>query len=187
MRFNENLKELREERGITRQEMAKYLGITLQAYSNYEKVSEPRYATLEKIADLFNVSIDRLMGYKPNKLKGCLKLFHKHFDCGSYVKPDTEDDDYLEVFLCVDYISGRLSMRKDIFIDMCETAELDKQPFSQVFYDRFFKEYGIAMGQKHKAECVPMYELPYIEEPEFDQEPPANDGDFSEFGIVLDK
>ncbi|SFB15752.1 helix-turn-helix domain-containing protein [Selenomonas ruminantium] len=182
MRFNETLKELREERGISRQEMATYLGISLQAYSNYEKESEPRYATLEKIADKFNVSIDRLMGYKPKVLKGCLKQFYKYFDYGSYVKPDAEEKGYVEVYLNLDYTAGRLSMPEQTFIDMCVKAESEKGQFAQAFINRFFREYGIAMGIKHKADMAPLHEVVDIEEPVDTSDP----NDFLAFGIELE-
>ena len=180
MRFNENLKALREERGISRQEMANYLGISVQAYSNYEKDSEARYANLEKIADKFNVSLDTLMGYKPNQLKGCLESFYKYFDYDSYVRPDEHDKEYLEVYLNLEFTAGRLSMKKEDFIDMCVNAGRDKGRFPHAFVDSFFREYGIAMGKKYKAELVPMHEVVDIEEPEYDPNVPV---DFSAFGF----
>lgn len=60
----EKLREIRQARGMTQQEVAKKLGITRQAYSNYETgIREPEYATLCTMADLFHCPVSGLMGY----------------------------------------------------------------------------------------------------------------------------
>ncbi|MGB9780652.1 helix-turn-helix domain-containing protein [Caldanaerobacter sp.] len=57
------IKDLRAEKGISQNELAKALGLTQQAISAYENgLREPDLETLQKIADFFNVSIDYLLG-----------------------------------------------------------------------------------------------------------------------------
>lgn len=62
MNFGEKLKELRKEKNMTAQTMAKILGITRSAYSNYEQnIRQPSYEILTKIAVIFEVSTDYLL------------------------------------------------------------------------------------------------------------------------------
>lgn len=58
-----HLKELRAEKGISQQQLAKVLGISQQSVNKYENHKiEPDIATLVAIADYFAVSIDYLVG-----------------------------------------------------------------------------------------------------------------------------
>lgn len=62
-KYNERIKDIREDHDITQAELAKILEIsdvTLQSYE-YGK-SEPRIKTLIKIAKYFNTSIDYIAG-----------------------------------------------------------------------------------------------------------------------------
>lgn len=57
------LKELREAKRATQQQIANDLGLSRQTYSNYEGGRrEPDMETLKHIADYFNVSVDYLIG-----------------------------------------------------------------------------------------------------------------------------
>ena len=63
--FQENLIELRKRNNLTQKAMANSLGITQPSYIRYENgTAEPTQQTLVKIADLFDVSIDFLLGRK---------------------------------------------------------------------------------------------------------------------------
>ena len=66
--FQGNLKRLRIYKGFkTAKEFAAALGIGYTRYINYEnKGREPDYETLCKIAAALNVSIDDLLGYRPD-------------------------------------------------------------------------------------------------------------------------
>lgn len=58
-----NLRLLREEKGISQQKLAEMLSISQQAIFKYEKtINEPDISTLIKIAEIFNVSVDYLVG-----------------------------------------------------------------------------------------------------------------------------
>ncbi|KEQ22849.1 helix-turn-helix domain-containing protein [Paenibacillus tyrfis] len=61
--ISSRLTAFRNKLNKTQQDMADYLGITRPAYTAYESGSRnPDYKTLEKIADLFDTSIDYLLG-----------------------------------------------------------------------------------------------------------------------------
>ncbi len=58
-----NLKQLREERGITQTELARQLGVVRSTICFYESEQHsPTPEMLIKLADFFNVSVDYLLG-----------------------------------------------------------------------------------------------------------------------------
>lgn len=57
------IKELRKTAGLTQENIAKKLKISRQVFANYEnEVNQPSLEMLCEIADLFNCSIDYLVG-----------------------------------------------------------------------------------------------------------------------------
>lgn len=61
--LSKRLKELRKQKGYTQAQVAIYCDITEKAYQNYELMTrEPKIEILMRIADLYNVSIDYLVG-----------------------------------------------------------------------------------------------------------------------------
>ncbi len=57
------IKELREESGMTQKELASRIGNLQRNVSNWENgISEPDCKTLIDIADVFDVSLDELLG-----------------------------------------------------------------------------------------------------------------------------
>ena len=61
--FGEKLRDLRESNKLTQREIAAKLGIKQPSYIRYENgKSEPTLECLVKIADLFDVSVDYLLG-----------------------------------------------------------------------------------------------------------------------------
>lgn len=73
-----NLRLLREEKGISQQKLAEMLNTSQQNIFKYEKTAcEPDIATLIKIAEIFNVTVDYLIGnseirYKDTKLNAVM-------------------------------------------------------------------------------------------------------------------
>lgn len=63
MIFNERLKVLREEQGLTQEKAAEGIGMPLRSYHRLEADGyKTHYDTLIKIADFYGVSVDWLMG-----------------------------------------------------------------------------------------------------------------------------
>ena len=63
--FRTRLTVLRKEKKMTQAQMAEYLGITRPAYTCYETgMTMPAAEGLSKLADLFDVSVDYLLGRK---------------------------------------------------------------------------------------------------------------------------
>lgn len=66
--LSKRLKECRKAKGYTQGQVAIYCDITEKTYQNYELMTrEPKLEILIKIADLFNVSIDYLVGRTDSK------------------------------------------------------------------------------------------------------------------------
>jgi len=63
MALKERLKELRNEKGITQEELSNYLNVSRSTIAGYETGKrKPEYETLQKLANYFNVSLDYLLG-----------------------------------------------------------------------------------------------------------------------------
>lgn len=63
--FEQRLQEQRKLYGYTQRQMAEMLGIAQPSYIRYENgSSEPSQETLVKIADIFDISVDYLLGRK---------------------------------------------------------------------------------------------------------------------------
>lgn len=61
--FAERLKELRNNKDLTQDELAKAIKISKSSINMYERGErEPKFETLEAIADFFNVDMDYLLG-----------------------------------------------------------------------------------------------------------------------------
>ena len=66
--LRERIKQLRVRKGYTQNFVAQYLFIKQNTYSDYERgVSVMSIDTLIKLADLYNVSVDYLLGRTNNK------------------------------------------------------------------------------------------------------------------------
>ena len=63
MKFSENIYFLRKENGLSANELAKKLGFMENTIYAWEKErAQPNIETLNKLADIFNVSVDYLLG-----------------------------------------------------------------------------------------------------------------------------
>lgn len=66
--FGERLKELRESKGMTQEFLAELLNVSRQSIGVYENNNvDPGINTLVKIADIFNISLDYLLGRTDEK------------------------------------------------------------------------------------------------------------------------
>lgn len=79
MTFGEKLKQLRENNGWTLNDVIEKLGIkTISTYSNYEYgLREPSYEMLKKIANMYEVSIDYLLGNEKESKSKLDELYEK--------------------------------------------------------------------------------------------------------------
>lgn len=75
MKLNENISRLRKSRGLTQEQLAKILNVSVTAVSKWENGNNrPDLEILPDLADVFQVSIDSLLGYEKSyrNLDKCL-------------------------------------------------------------------------------------------------------------------
>ncbi len=72
IKLAENIKRMRKERSLTQEALANALGVTVGAVYKWEaNLSSPEIGMLVRIADLFDTSVDTLLGYEmADKHKG---------------------------------------------------------------------------------------------------------------------
>ena len=84
MDFGDRIKKLREEKGLSREEMSNQLNISYSALSKYETNKRfPDKNTLIELANFFDVSVDYIIGRTdvrkfedfPEEIKGIANLF----------------------------------------------------------------------------------------------------------------
>ena len=173
---------LRENRRLTRQQVADALGLTLQAYSAYEAGKrEPRRDNIMKLASIFGVSTDTLLCYRPNTyaaVKADLKRLMP-----IYFQELNED----RVVVSLDYLSDdvpfvpELEMTHEELVwlyrwayDMQIQAE---NRFGFIFALQYAKAAYNEADKAHRRKQI--VEHAEYEEPEHDADP----NDFSEFGL----
>ena len=77
IKINEQIAFLRKQKGLTQEELANALGVTNQSVSKWESAQCcPDIQLLPDIAELFDVSVDELIGYKATDGLGdiCLRI-----------------------------------------------------------------------------------------------------------------
>ena len=68
MKWNEIIRNLREDNELTQTQVAKILGVSQRVYSNYERGEvEISLDSLMKLADYYNVSMDYIFGRTKKK------------------------------------------------------------------------------------------------------------------------
>ena len=70
MKLSDNIRAFRKERSLTQEQLAEALGVTVGAVYKWEaKISTPDISLIVELADLFDTSVDVLLGYevKSNK------------------------------------------------------------------------------------------------------------------------
>jgi transcriptional regulator with XRE-family HTH domain len=91
--FAKRLRDLREERGLSQEELGARIGVDRSTVTSYEtEKSFPKPDILPKIASYFDVSIDYLMGQEDDRRS--LKQLVREA-----VAPDPELREYWEAFL----------------------------------------------------------------------------------------
>lgn len=64
MLLSENIARLRRERSMTQEQLAEALGVSFAAVSKWERgAATPELNLIAEMADLFEVSMDALIGY----------------------------------------------------------------------------------------------------------------------------
>ena len=106
------IKQLREERRMTQEELGKILGVQKSAVAKYEngKVSNMKRSSIKKLADFFGVSSAYILGYSEQQiLKQAIKvdtLFTEEISLVEAIRSMT-DEEVKELSNFVDYIISK--------------------------------------------------------------------------------
>lgn len=103
MKIHEIIRKCRKERGLTQEELARYLGVSAPAVNKWEKgLSYPDITLLPVLAAYFNLSVDELLGYEPQMTKeGIKRLYHElagRFSREPYEVVRAECDEYIKKY-----------------------------------------------------------------------------------------
>lgn len=117
METNEILKELRQQKHLTQQELAKILDINLSSYQKYERPNntiKPSIESLIKIADFYGVSTDYLLGREPAPPPVDVMKVLK-------IEKSVDDDEFMKLY------NELPDYAKQIFVDtMAQLAQATK-------------------------------------------------------------
>jgi transcriptional regulator with XRE-family HTH domain len=69
MKIQSIIRELRIEKGMTQEDVAKHLGVPRSTYTKWEKNITPDYSKVVKLAELYGVTTDYLFGNNYNVTK----------------------------------------------------------------------------------------------------------------------
>lgn len=100
------LKELRKQQNLTQVQVSQYLNTTHQTYNNYENGKyEPSIDMLIKLADLYNTSIDFIVGR--NRVNDVGYLNSTQIECVNMIKQLNETN----LIKLMGYLSAMISMQ----------------------------------------------------------------------------
>ncbi len=135
MKFSQRLKELRKEKKMTQVELGKMLNYGYTAIANYEKGrNHPSLVDIIKIANIFDVSVDYLIGNSDVKYMERKNVWYKKI-----IRQLKENDiflkntDYLFMELLY-YQAKKISIEeKNVIYDIDQLFEETMQKFLQSF------------------------------------------------------
>lgn len=153
------ISKLRKNKGVTQEELAKYVGVSAQAVSKWENGGVPDTELLPKIADYFEVSIDRLFGRDYSNINMSAAIFNHIRN----TEPDSQERFKTIFDLCWD-IERSIFQFSDIadaqiinggkIKDYESINGTDGQQYSSIISNYGFTRMGIASKLQYFL-CVP--------------------------------
>lgn len=141
--------ELRKSKGVTQDEIAKYVGVSAQAVSKWENGGVPDSELLPKIADFFEVTVDKLFGRGDANINITSAIF-EHI---RKTKPDSEERFKTIFELCWDIERSIFNFGGNVDAEIINGGKIkdyelmnkpDDQQYSSVLSDHGFTRMGIA-------------------------------------------
>lgn len=127
--FLENLKSARISKNYTQKDMAERLGTTQGAYQKWESGGrEPNFENLIKLAEVFNVSVDKLLGVKIENNQTAIGMFEL---LEEYLDDQCDNIGFLES----DYRAGYEQALEDVSEFVSDLASEDFS--AQDMYDEY--------------------------------------------------
>ena len=141
--------ELRKAKGVTQEELAKYVGVSAQAVSKWENGGVPDTELLPKIADFFEASVDKLFGRCDSNINITAAIF-EHI---RKTKPDSEERFKAIFELCWDIERSIFNFGGNVDAEILNGGKIkdyelmnkpDDQQYSSILSDHGFSRMGIA-------------------------------------------
>lgn len=141
--------ELRKAKGVTQDELAKYVGVSAQAVSKWENGGVPDTELLPKIADFFEVTIDKLFGRGDANINITSAIF-EHI---RKTKPDSEERFKVIFELCWDIERSIFNFGGNVDAEIINGGKIkdyetiikpDDQQYSSILSNHGFTRMGIA-------------------------------------------
>ncbi|MBQ7714350.1 MAG: helix-turn-helix domain-containing protein [Clostridia bacterium] len=123
--FAENLKAFRAVKGLTQEDVASYLGITPQSVSKWERgESYPDITFLPALADIFDTSVDRLIGMDRIRAKEAIwEIHNKATNCMKSKEYDEAERIYRDALTLYPVKPGMILGLASVLALKGETAE----------------------------------------------------------------
>lgn len=146
------ISKLRKAKGITQEELARFVGVSAQAVSKWENGGVPDTELLPKIADYFNISIDALF-VREHTGKDVSEVIYEHISKHDFNSPLRFSEGFelcwaLEraLFIRNDFHKnfGTIDVSKDRIADYEKSLDKTAQTYSQVYSDHGFTQMGVA-------------------------------------------
>ncbi len=141
--------DLRKTKGVTQEELAKYVGVSAQAVSKWENGGVPDTELLPKIADFFEVTVDKLFGRGDANINITSAIF-EHI---RKTKPDSEERFKAIFELCWDIERSIFNFGGNVDAEIINGGKIkdyelmnkpDDQQYSSILSDHGFSRMGIA-------------------------------------------
>lgn len=139
--IGKNIAKLRKAKGVTQDELARFVGVTAQAVSKWENGGVPDTELLPKIAEYFNVSIDELFGKQRN-----LSIDIQDAILADITKTKVEERISRAFELCwiiEQSMYGTIFSDPERFKEEAKTHSENDQIYSQVEVDSGYTEMGL--------------------------------------------
>lgn len=143
------ISKLRKAKGVTQEELARYVGVSAQAVSKWENGGVPDTELLPKIADFFEISVDVLFG-RDNRNIDITSAIFEHIRA---TEPDSEERFKTIFELCWDieraiFKFGGIVDKQAVSSGKVKDYEVankpDGQQYSSIMSDHGFTRMGIA-------------------------------------------
>ena len=135
--FNNKLKMLRQERGLSQQGLAGEVGMSKSSINMYERGErEPGIETVKRIADFFNVDVDYLFGVSDIRKRRGLKIgtdrtnksiarnIKHHREEANLSTEQFADLLGVDETVVVDLESGEKALKKEMLYKICDVLHL---------------------------------------------------------------
>lgn len=96
--IGKRLKHLREEMGLRQIDIAEMLGVSRTTYTQYEtEKSEPDLATVAKLAEIYNTSVDFILG--KTDIRTPIETIAAHHEGDDWTEEELEDIEKFKEFV----------------------------------------------------------------------------------------